>query len=91
MELTEEKMKKTLLILACFAVVLLVPLGFNTIEYMCHYAPPEKWCFIWPWQFCMPFWYAYMLGGIIPFASGFFFAGIIVGIVAYSELLKRKK
>lgn len=85
------KMKKTLVVLACLAVVLLVPLGFNTIEYMCHYDPPERWCFIWPWQFCMPFWYAYMLGGIIPFSLGFLLAGVIIGIAAYSEHLKRKK
>jgi len=75
---------------AAVASILAYALGFNTIEYMCHYAPPERWCFIWPNKLCMPFWYAYFFGGILPLTTGSFLAGLIVGMVTCLKLLKRK-
>jgi len=82
--------KHIVISVAAVASILTYALGFNTIEYMCHYAPPERWCFIWPNKFCMPFWYAYFFGGIVPITIGSFLAGLIVGMVSCLKLLKRK-
>lgn len=85
-------MKRLIAIICAFLGGGLLALGFNTIEYMCHYSPPKTWCFIWPDQFCMPFWYAYMLGGIFPFMSGSMMLGIIIGIaipILYKKFKQR--
>ena len=66
----------------------LIALGFNTIEWMTQRNQEAMWYFIYPMKFGMPFWWAYMLGGIIPLAGGGFLIGLITG---YMLKGRRKK
>ena len=78
--------KRAVVVFAAVASIALAALGYNTLDWMTHICPPETWCFIWPDKLCMPFWYAYFFGGILPLASGSFLAGLIIGIVSSSKL-----
>ena len=68
----------------------LIALGFNTIEWMTQRNQPEIWYFMYPNKFGLPFWYAYMLGGIIPLWGSGVLTGIIVGLVVPVLWRKRK-
>jgi hypothetical protein len=79
------KMKALLITIAVLSLLatLLSALGFNTFEWMTQVAnQPQIWHFIYGSELLsMPFWYAYMLGGILPLWGGGFLAGIIIGMV----------
>lgn len=83
------KTKVVIIVIAAVFVGLFSALGFNTIEWMTQKNQEPIWYFMYPNKWGMPFWYAYMLGGIIPLWSGGFLAGLIVGIVV--PVLWRKR
>lgn len=90
------KMRNKLLIIIgiCgIAAALGGALGFNTLDWMTHIAPYETWCFVWgiPPKVCMPFWWGYFLGGILPLFLSGLATGIIIGIAIVSLLRKKKK
>lgn len=79
--------KRTVVFIAVTIVsACLIALGFNTIEWMTQRDQPEIWYFMYPNKFGMPFWYAYMLGGILPLGGGSFLLGLLSGY-----MLKRRK
>jgi len=86
-------MRKTMVIIIAVAAVfsgLFFGLGFNTIEWMTQKNQEPIWYFIYPNKFGMPFWYAYMLGGVIPLWGSGVLTGVIVGLVISVLWRKRK-
>jgi hypothetical protein len=74
-------------------VILAVPLGIlgaNTLEYMCHYAPPQTWYFIYPQKFAVSYWNAYFFGGMLPYACSFLLFGIVMGYMLKGRKNKMK-
>ena len=65
----------------------LIALGFNTIEWMTQKNQEAIWYFMYPCKFGMPFWWAYMLGGIVPLVGG----GVLLGFIAGYTLKGRRK
>jgi hypothetical protein len=77
---------RVLLVFIVVLVPMLGALGFNTLEWMTQRNQEAMWYFIYPSKFGMPFWWAYMLGGILPLALSGFLLGLVVGF-----LLKGRK
>lgn len=83
-------MNKSLVVAAVILVVCAAGLGFNTLDWMAHRNAPETWCFVYPQKLCMPFWYAYFFGGILPLWISGALSGVIIGIVLYSKQHHRR-
>lgn len=84
-------MRKLLVVLAVILVVCAAGLGFNTLDWMAHRNAPEVWCFVYPEKLCMPFWYAYFFGGILPLWVSGALSGAMIRMLLCSKRRNRKK